>query len=269
VLKEVNIECKAAEICGLLGVNGAGKTTLFKILLGLLTPDSGEIHCSSKGVKAPGGIIEKPALYEYLSARENLKVFARIQGASSDKKDLDQYLENVGLETERKDAVRNYSTGMKQRLGIAIAMLNNPEVLILDEPFSGLDPMGIVQLRDLILDLAKNKGLAIIISSHIVEEIRLVSDRVYVINNGQIVKSGVTAEIIGQATLQHYLCAEHLKASTVLKEYQHTFLTETGALIEIGIEEMPRLMKRLAGEGIYLTSCTPRIDMYQLFRTAQ
>src|SRR5690606_28536453 len=128
---------------GLVGANGAGKTTLFKILLGLVTADSGSVSVASEGKKIVGGIIEKPALYEYLNAHDNLKVFSKMQGSPYDKNTLYTALEKVGLGLDRKDPVKNFSMGMKQRLGIAIALLNNPKCLILDEPFSGLDPLGI------------------------------------------------------------------------------------------------------------------------------
>jgi len=269
VLEQVSIACNAGEICGLLGMNGAGKTTLFKILLGLLTADSGQLQKTSKRKKAIGGIIEKPALYEYLNASDNLKLFAKIQGAPYHPEDINTYLKNVGLDIERKDVVKNYSMGMKQRLGIAIALLNNPEALILDEPFSGLDPLGIVQLRELVIDLAKNKGLAIIISSHIVEEIRLVSDYLYVINDGKIIKSGATFDVIQKATKQHLLVAESLGSSIAIKELQHRFITETTALVDVGSSEIPDLIKSLVEEGIYINSCTPRCDMQQLFKSAQ
>ena len=131
VLNDINISCAAGEICGLLGSNGAGKTTLFKILCKLVNPDSGAVKINAKGAKPIGAIIEKPALYDYLNAFDNLKIFASIQGAATDKKTLNESLKKVGLPLDRKDPVRNFSMGMKQRLGIAIALLNNPKCLVL------------------------------------------------------------------------------------------------------------------------------------------
>ena len=142
-LNSTSISCGKGEILGLVGSNGAGKTTLFKILLGLVTADSGKVEISGDGAKKIGGIIEKPALYPYLNAHENLRLFAKMQGADFSKIAIEASLEQVGLPLHRTDPVRNFSMGMKQRLGIAVALLNNPSCLLLDEPFSGLDPLGI------------------------------------------------------------------------------------------------------------------------------
>src|SRR5690606_20457370 len=165
-LHKVNLHCSKGEIVGLLGRNGAGKTTLFKILFGLVRPDSGRVEFELSKHKSLGGIIENPGLYGYLDAFDNIKVFSRIQGLKLSKKDIELSLQRVGLPSDRTDRVQNYSMGMKQRLGIAIALLNNPCYLVLDEPFSGLDPIGIKAISSLILDLVAKDKIGVLIASH-------------------------------------------------------------------------------------------------------
>jgi ABC-2 type transport system ATP-binding protein len=161
VLNKVTIYCNSGEICGLLGANGAGKTTLFKILLGLVTPDAGTISKDAQSVKSVGGIIEKPALYDYLSAADNVRIFCGIQGLPTHKAAIRDHLERVGLPVDRKDPVANFSMGMKQRLGIAQALLHNPDLIVLDEPTNGLDPVGVKEIRELILSLSKEQNKTI------------------------------------------------------------------------------------------------------------
>ncbi|WP_224484612.1 ABC transporter ATP-binding protein [Robertkochia aurantiaca] len=264
-LKGASLRCERGKVYGILGVNGAGKTTLFKILLGLLTPDTGKVIYDQSHVKPLGGIIEKPAFYDYLSAGENLKLFARIQGAASSEGHLDGLLEQVGLPVTRKDPVRNFSMGMKQRLGIAIALLNDPGALILDEPFSGLDPRGIKELTVLVRKLAVEKGLAVLISSHMVEQIQQVSDELYVINDGEIIKSGKTAQLIEESIRSYRICAPHLEISALLKSYQHEFRSEDCAEVVVSSQEIGKLVEGLAGERIFIHSCIPNIDINLLF----
>ncbi|TRZ41819.1 ABC transporter ATP-binding protein [Robertkochia solimangrovi] len=264
VLQDVSIHCKPGEVCGLVGANGAGKTTLFKILLGLITPDSGTVHIEKTGNKTIGGIIEKPALYEYLNAYDNLKVFCRIQGIRPDQAFMEECLERVGLPLDRKDAVKNFSLGMKQRLGIAIALLNDPKCLILDEPFSGLDPMGTERLRDLILGLAREHGLAIIISSHILDELSRTCQRLYVISKGKIVKEGMSNELIAKHTEHFKLCGEGLDSSVTLKNYSVQFIGNC-VRVKIDYSGIPELLKGLSSENIKIHSCIPELDMVKLF----
>tara|TARA_R110002020_G_scaffold154714_4_gene335083 strand:- start:528 stop:1382 length:855 start_codon:yes stop_codon:yes gene_type:complete len=265
VLDTVYLNCEKGEICGLLGANGAGKTTLFKILLGLLKADSGSYKIHSKSKKPIGGIIEKPALYEFLNAYENLRLFAKIQGAAVDKLSLQNYLEKVGLPLDRKDAVRNFSMGMKQRLGIAIALLNNPECLILDEPFSGLDPLGIASLRTLIAKLAAEDGLAILISSHIIEELSRVSQKLFVIEKGKILRSGPTQAIIQANTSEYLICALNIEKSITLKKL-NAEISGNCAKVAFATAKIPGLLQELHQEDILITSCTPVIDMKNLFQ---
>lgn len=264
ILNAVNLVCNAGEVSGLLGANGAGKTTLFKIILGLVKADSGTVTLNANGVKPIGGIIEKPALYEYLNAYDNLKLFCKVQGLNVTAPDLINKLEQVGLPTDRTDPVKHFSMGMKQRLGIAIALLNNPKCLILDEPFSGLDPLGISALRQLITELAEKKGLAIIISSHIIEELSKICTRLFVIKNGNIIKSGVTQNIIQKHTTSYNFTAPNIKTSRTLQIYKTVF-KGASASVTLAAEEVPELIQKLHEEHIYITSCVPELNMDRLF----
>jgi ABC-2 type transport system ATP-binding protein len=247
-----------------LGANGAGKTTLFKILFGLVTPDSGTVKINACSVKPIGGIIEKPALYEYLNARDNLKIFASIQGVDTNHEFLTATLLNIGLPPDRKDPVGNFSMGMKQRLGIAIALLNNPACLVLDEPFTGLDPLGVAALRKVIVDLAEKENLAIILSSHIIEELGKICNTLYVLKQGRIVNMGAAEKLIADNTSTYSICAENISLSQSLKAYPVSF-KGNHALVSISTELVPGLIRQLYKEHIYITSCSPELSMEKLF----
>lgn len=264
VLNKVSIDCAAGEICGLLGANGAGKTTLFKILFGLVTPDAGTVSINTSSNKKIGGIIEGPALYDYLNAYENLRIFGSIQGVDVSNAALQKCLSDVGLPLDRKDPVRNFSLGMKQRLGIAIALLNNPACLVLDEPFSGLDPLGVSALRKLIVELAEQHQLAIILSSHIIEELSKICHTLYVIKDGKMVNKGPAQELIAKNTTSYSICANNIETANSLKEYEVVFKGQC-AHVTITADKVPVLIQQLHQEKIYITSCTPELSMEKLF----
>lgn len=193
VLVNCSFEVKQGEIYALLGENGAGKSTIFKLITGLAYLDMGEIELlgnTDQGknylqLKEIGFFINKPVFYEHLSAEKNLSLHLEYMGVK--KTNLSEVLSRVGLPTNSDLPVKNYSLGMKQRLGIARALIHDPQILILDEPINGLDPAGIQEMRNLFIDLAKQEGKTLLISSHILKEVELIADRVGVLVNGQIV----------------------------------------------------------------------------------
>lgn len=264
-IQDVSLAVRKGEICGILGPNGSGKSTLFKILCKLVTPDNGSFEIESKKVKPIGAIIEKPALYEYLSAYKNLSVLSKIQGAPHDKKAILNLLERVELPTERNDSVKNFSLGMKQRLGIAIALLNDPECLILDEPFLGLDPLGMKSLRQLIIELAHTNKLAILISSHLLEELSRTCDSLNVIQQGKIVKSGTTKAILNMHTKSYEICGKNLSKSQLLAG--RNMRTDGDCVtIDLSVNEAPNLLQNLIEEGNEIYFFGAETDLNKLYK---
>ncbi len=263
-LHDVSISCEKGEIFGLVGANGAGKTTLFKVLLGLVTADSGKVKIFGEGDKKIGGIIEKPALYSYLNAHENLRLFSKIQGANTSKHAIEASLGQVGLPLDRKDPVRNFSMGMKQRLGIAVALLNNPSCLLLDEPFSGLDPLGIEALNQLVFDLAKRNQMTILISSHIIDVLSTVCTNLSIIHDGEIVQTGATSTILDACTKGYTLCGSGIENASFLTEY-HAVTNGNYTTISATATQISEIIFKLSQQQIGITSCKPVLDLQQLF----
>ncbi len=188
VLKHINITLENNEVYGLLGINGAGKTTLMKIICGILQQDSGEILLDNQPMKRNdlhkvGSLIETPTTYNHLSAQDNLKIVCLNE--SVDFSEIKNVLSLVNLNVDKKKKVKDFSLGMKQRLGIAMALIKKPEILVLDEPSNGLDPYGIQELREL-LKLLTEQGTSIIISSHILSEIQVLADHIGIIHEGEL-----------------------------------------------------------------------------------
>ena len=192
IIKGLDLSVNEGEIFGFLGPNGAGKTTTIRMLVGLISPNEGEIVVCGKSVlsekeqalKNVGAVVENPELYKYLSGRENLMQIARIRKVS--KEEVEELIDLVGLKDRIDDKVRKYSLGMKQRLGLAAALIGDPKLLILDEPTNGLDLSGIIDFRDVVKKASRERGMAVFISSHILSEVQNLCDRVAFINNGVI-----------------------------------------------------------------------------------
>lgn len=202
----VNLKIKEGEIYGFLGPNGAGKSTTIKILLGLIRANSGEVYIFGKSIKENreeilkniGALVESPSYYGHLTAYENLDILKRMLKLNTG--EIEEKLKLVNLWEERNKKVNDFSLGMKQRLGIAQALMGNPKLLILDEPTNGLDPAGIIEIRNLIRYLAKEKKITIIISSHILNEIELVATEVGVINKGRLLYQGSLEDLKKNST---------------------------------------------------------------------
>jgi ABC-2 type transport system ATP-binding protein len=190
----LDLQVERAELFGFLGPNGAGKTTTIRMALGLIAPTGGSVEILGQEVRSHraqvlprvGALVESPALYGYLSGRDNLRAVGNLLGGASEKR-IDEVLEIVSLKGRDRDRVRTYSMGMKQRLGLAMALLDDPDLLILDEPANGLDPAGIVEMRDLLRDLAA-QGKTVFISSHVLTEVQQICTRVAIINHGKLIR---------------------------------------------------------------------------------
>ena len=225
VLTNVNMNIKKGEIYGFLGPNGAGKTTVMKLMMNLLKPTAGEVEIfggkltnkSYDVLKRIGSIIEYPVFYEKLTGRENLDLHCEYMGYY-DKTFIDKSLNLVGLKDIEKKVVKDYSLGMKQRLGIARAILTKPEILILDEPINGLDPIGIKEIRNLLKMLNKEYGITILISSHILSEIEQIADTIGVINKGILIEE-VSMESIREENTEYVeiFTKDYKKAAFILE----------------------------------------------------
>ena len=203
-LKDVSFNVFKNDVFGFLGPNGAGKSTTLRCMLSLIKKDSGEIRLFGKKLEKNrteilskiGSIIEKPDFYKYLSAQKNLELLARVSGKKVSKSEIEDILNFVGLKDRSKSKFRTFSHGMKQRLGIAQALMHDPELVILDEPTTGLDPEGIIEIRNLILKLKKEHGKTVILSSHQLSEIEMIANRMVIISKGKTVIEGDVNELL-------------------------------------------------------------------------
>ncbi|MDD4494388.1 MAG: ABC transporter ATP-binding protein [Eubacteriales bacterium] len=206
ILDNISLEAYAGEVFGFLGPNGAGKTTTIKIITGLLDADSGEVQINGfnvrkqfeKALENIGAIVENPELYGYMNGLQNLRQFRRLRSGITEERIMEA-AHFVGLENRIKDKVNRYSLGMKQRLGVAQAILHRPKLLVLDEPTNGLDPAGIKELRDILKKLAHEEGAAVFVSSHMLSEMEMMCDRVGIIHQGRLVDVKPIKELMEQA----------------------------------------------------------------------
>ncbi|TMJ15528.1 MAG: ABC transporter ATP-binding protein [Alphaproteobacteria bacterium] len=202
-VRDVSLSVRAGEVYGFLGPNGAGKSTTIRMLIGLIAPTSGEARLFGSDLRSDpsvlrrvGSLVDGGAFYPFLSGRRNLEVLAKTHGAGADR--IDMLLEQVGLAKDSGRKVKGYSTGMRQRLGVAAALLNDPEIVILDEPVNGLDVAGIQEMRALIRSLAVEHGKTVFLSSHLLHEVQQVCDRVAIISKGAIVRESTIADLLRQ-----------------------------------------------------------------------
>ena len=267
IVSDISIELKKGEVFGFLGPNGAGKSTTIKMIVGLSKITEGNIYISGHSVKNDfkkamrniGCIVENPDMYKYMSGLDNLKIFAQMYKSVDDAR-IKEVVKFVDLEKAINDKVKTYSLGMKQRLGIAQALLHSPELLILDEPTNGLDPAGIRDLRELLRKLSSETGLTVLVSSHILGEMQLMCDRVGIINKGKMVTIKTVEELINmnqdgdniQLTLK---TDNNEKAVSVLTTMNiKNSLVADGVEIEIDKNGVPELVKTLTGENIAIFS---------------
>ena len=252
VLKNVSFDIRPGEILGFVGPNGAGKTTSIKLILGLQTIDSGTVIINGHDIKKEfedairevGAIVENPDAYMYLSGYDNLKLSANLYKDVT-KERIDEIIELVGLKNRIKDKVSKYSLGMRQRLGIAMSLLHNPKVLILDEPTNGLDPEGIKELRDLIKKLAKKEKMAILISSHNLAELDSFVTDVCFIKNGVVIKNASIEEVKSSEGDPTFIITLD-KVEGLKKVIKNEFTTQGNSIvITTKLEEMPGIIESL------------------------
>jgi len=212
----LNLNVYKGDVFGFLGPNGAGKSTTIRMMLSLIKPTRGEIKLFGKSLnenrieilRKIGAIVEKPDFYLYLSAYKNLEILGKISGTDVSEKKIMEHLELVGLEKRYKSKVKTFSHGMKQRLGLAQALLHDPELIILDEPTTGLDPQGMKEVRDLVLYLSKEKGKTVFLSSHILREVELIASRMIIINKGSAQVEGNVKDLLDSQNVSVLLEAD-------------------------------------------------------------
>lgn len=263
IIKDVTFDIKEGEILGFIGPNGAGKTTTIKLILGLQKITKGNIQINGydveknfeKAIQKVGSIVENPDLYMYMSGYANLKLVANLY-ESVDKKRIDEVVKLVGLENRIKDKVSKYSLGMRQRLGIAQAILHKPNLLILDEPTNGLDPEGIKQVRELIVKLSKEEKMAVMISSHNLSEIENVCNRICIIKNGVVVEESNLEDLKKEISNNEYIM--EVDKPNAIKEIiqKNVQINNNKVTIEAEREEIPEIVNKLVENKIKLYSIT-------------
>ena len=276
----VSLHIKKGDVYGLIGRNGAGKTTILKMICGLSTPTSGSVTFAGKTgaelsveMKKIGSLIESPGLFPKMSAYQNVKIKCILYG-KNDKEYINSLLKQVGLENVGKKPAQSFSLGMKQRLGIALALVGEPEFIVLAEPINGLDPQGIAEMREIIHNLSKERGMTVIVSSHILDELSKVADAFGIINDGKLIDEFTSEEL-------EYRCNKYVLLKTGDIEKSRKVLADMGISayevlenddirINEEIKDTSKLIATFVGEGIpvyELASIQGTLEQYYLNRT--
>ncbi len=266
------------EVYGFLGQNGAGKSTTIRMLLTLIAPSEGTIEIFGLALKKHrneilrriGGIIEKPDMYKYLTAYENLSLFARVSGIKISREQLLDQLDRVGLVNRADSKISTYSQGMKQRLGIAVALVHDPDLVILDEPLNGLDPQGMADIRNLIIHLSKDLGKTVFISSHLLSEMELVADSLLIIDKGKKIVEGKMNELLNPVTINvevETTSAEDLHLILMNTKWKNSIRshTEKKLLLYMKKEDVPVFIKELAQIEMPVYSIRPKHSLEDYF----
>lgn len=277
-VNDLSFTVKPGDVYGFLGQNGAGKSTSIRMLLTLITPTEGDIELFGMSLnrhrkeilQQVGAVIEKPDVYKYLSAYDNLKLFARLSGIHPSRAMLMDQLEMVGLAGRANDPVKTFSQGMKQRLGIAIALVHNPGLIVLDEPTNGLDPQGIADIRNLILFLSREKKKTIIVSSHLLNEIEQIATRMLIIDKGRKLVEGATSELLDSTqvvlqlnTANNSQALEIIKGSSWADRLKP--MRDGQLILGLNRNEIPELNRFLVGMQVEVLLLQPRNNLEDYF----
>jgi ABC-type multidrug transport system ATPase subunit len=273
---DLSFSVSSGEVYGFLGQNGAGKSTTIRMLLTLIQPTSGNIHLFDKELKhnrrfilqQVGAIIEKPDLYKYLTAIQNLSILARLSGLQLTKGELMKQLDRVGLAARANSKVKTFSQGMKQRLGIACALVHDPKLIILDEPTNGLDPQGIADVRNLILHLSREEGKTVFVSSHLLSEIEVIADSMLIIDQGRKIAEGKVAELLNPAdTLVQLETTDDAQAKRVLENSQWSrgLQPKDTLTLRLHKQEVPELVRFLVEQQTGVVSIQSKHSLEDYF----
>jgi ABC-type multidrug transport system ATPase subunit len=278
-VNDVSFSVRQGEICGFLGPNGAGKSTTLRTILTLIYPDTGTILVQGhnvfkerrKALSHVGALIERADFYRYLSAYDTLSLLASYHKLRVGAERIMELLRLVGLEDRAHSKVKTFSQGMKQRLGIAQALLHNPDIVILDEPTNGLDPAGMVDMRHLILRLCKDMGKTVLLSSHILNEVEMVADAMVIIHKGQIMAAGTVAELLGSDEGTVWVGWEKAP-DELLDAFRKSLMPDKvrslmpdGAEFRVAEKDIPDLLAALLGLGFRIVEVQKRRSLEQLF----
>jgi ABC-type multidrug transport system ATPase subunit len=277
-VEDVSFDVYRGDVYGFLGPNGAGKSTTIRTMLSLIKPTGGQIRIFGKDLMSDrnyilqriGCIVEKPDFYKYLSAEKNLEIFARLSGVKVSKSKIHEIIEFVGLKGREKDKLGGFSHGMKQRLGIAQTLIHDPELIILDEPTTGLDPQGIIDIRNLILQLKNEHNKTVLLSSHILSEIELIANRMVIINKGKTIVQGSVADLLNAQELIVSFSVDNIEKAKQLL----TNISMNGAidkvennnlLLHISQEKIPQINKLFCDNGLNIYSIEAKRKLEDYF----
>jgi ABC-type multidrug transport system ATPase subunit len=276
VIDNLNLKVEQGDIYGFLGPNGSGKTTTIRMMLGLIHPDSGEVKIDGydlktdfkKAISPVGAIVENPTFYTYLSAYDNLKLMANLVPGINETR-VKEVLDIVGLKDRAEDKVKTYSLGMKQRLGIANALLNNPKIIILDEPTNGLDPQGMKEIKEMIAQLASEKGITFFISSHLLNEVEQICTKVGIIKEGKLLAEGNVKELlrIENEVLEVYT-SEIEKAENILRTLDYVKSVDkstNGLIVQLDKGNSAKLNQILVKNDVQVESIVPQNNTLEKF----
>jgi ABC-2 type transport system ATP-binding protein len=275
---DISFTVNKGDVYGFLGQNGAGKSTTIRMLLTLITPTAGSIELFGHNLfthraailKQIGAVIEKPDLYKYLTGYENLRLFARMSGLSVKDQQLKDQLEMVGLSERAHTKVRTYSQGMKQRLGIAVALVHDPQLIILDEPTNGLDPQGIADIRNLILHLSRHLGKTIVVSSHLLHEIEMIANRMLIIDKGRKIIEGSVSALFDPTRIMVHVQVTNPKEvmAYIRSSAWNAFVKEqhdTTIVFQMDKQQIPVLTSNLVQAGAGILAVQPQHSLESYF----
>ena len=274
----LSFSVEEGQVYGFLGQNGAGKSTTIRMLLTLITPDSGDIEVFGMNLarhrkeilRKTGAIIERPDLYKYLTALENLRIFAKMSGVRLTDKEMMDQLAKLGLAERAHSKVKTYSQGMKQRLGIATALVHSPDLIILDEPTNGLDPQGIADVRNLILHLSNDLKKTLVVSSHLLGEMEMIADAMLIIDKGKKIVEGPTAELLNPDKLIVEIVTDNKEKTlefirTTKWSGSVTHSPNGSILLEMQKASIPDLNRALVSNGVNIFSLRPKHSLEDYF----
>jgi len=276
VVDHLNIEVRQGDVFGFLGPNGAGKSTTIRMILHLVFPSEGDVEIFGASLKKArhkalakvGAVVEKPAFYNHLSALRNLEILGGLQKPVSRRQIMEQ-LEQVGLVDRAEDPVKTYSHGMNQRLGLALILLNEPELVILDEPTTGLDPQGMKEVRELIQGLARERGVTIFLSSHLLYEVELIATRMAIIHQGKLRVEGNVQDLLkkGQSSVlvKTDRPEEALQFLKTNESYRSAAIHSDGINVELDPERIPELNRQLVKAGFNVNGLIPQRTLETYF----